>query len=59
MLIGKCARWDYTTFTAEIWGIGVFLAFWVVQTIDLWNHTSRRTAILTAASGRSEPTSSG
>jgi hypothetical protein len=46
MLIGNLAGWDYTTFTAEVWGIGVFLAFWVVQTIDLWNHTSRGTAIL-------------
>jgi hypothetical protein len=49
MLIGKLAHWDYTTFTAEVWGIGVFLVFWIVQTIDLWNHTSRRTAILSAA----------
>jgi hypothetical protein len=49
MLIGKPAHWDYTTFTAEVWGIAVFLVFWVVQTIDLWNHTSRRTAILSAA----------
>lgn len=49
MLIGNSAGWDYTTFTAEVWGIGVFLVFWVVQTIDLWNHTSRRAAILSAA----------
>jgi hypothetical protein len=49
MLIGKPAGWDYTTFTAEVWGISVFLVFWVVQTFDLWNHTSRRTAILSAA----------
>jgi hypothetical protein len=32
-----------------VWGIGVFLVFWVVQTIDLWNHASRGTAILSAA----------
>jgi hypothetical protein len=49
MLFGRSANWDYTTFTVEVWGIGVFLVFWVVQTIDLWNHTSRRTAILSAA----------
>lgn len=49
MLIGNSAGWDYTTFTAEVWGIGVFLVFWIVQTIDLWNHTSRRTAILSAS----------
>jgi hypothetical protein len=46
--IGKAADWDYTTFTAEVWGIGLFLAFWVAQTIDLWDHASRRTAILNA-----------
>jgi len=50
MLAGNSAGWDYTTFTAEIWGIGIFLAFWIIQTIDLWNHTSRRTAILAATS---------
>lgn len=54
MLFGKLAGWDYTTFTAEVWGIGVFLAFWIVQTIDLWNHTSRRTAILSAGSDSSQ-----
>ena len=48
MLIGNSAGWDYTTFVAEVWGIVVFLVFWVVQTIDLWNHTSRGTAILSA-----------
>jgi hypothetical protein len=46
MAIGGITHWDYTTFTAEVWGIGVFLVFWVMQTIDLWNHTSRGDAIL-------------
>jgi len=46
MVIGGITQWDYTTFTAEVWGIGVFLVFWVMQTIDLWNHTSRGSAIL-------------
>jgi len=50
MLVGKLLEWEYTTFTAEVWGMGVFLIFWVVQTIDLWDHTSRRAAILSATS---------
>jgi hypothetical protein len=49
MLIGTSNDWPYSTFTAEVWGIGVFLLFWVVQTIDLWDHTSRRSAILSAS----------
>jgi hypothetical protein len=48
MLIGNCQDWRHTTFWVEVWGIAVFLVFWVMQTIDLWNHTSRATAILSA-----------
>jgi hypothetical protein len=50
MLVGNRLDWEYTTFTAEVWGIGIFLIFWIVQTIDLWGHTSRRAAILSATS---------
>lgn len=50
MLFGNVAGYDYTVFTAEVWGIGVFLTFWIAQTIDLWNHKSRSSAILSARS---------
>jgi len=56
MLIGNGQGWDYTTFTAEVWGIGVFLVFWSAQTVDLWNHTSRRTAILSHGPAAPTPT---
>jgi hypothetical protein len=51
ILIGRHNTWTYTTLTAELWGISLFLAFWIIQTIDLWNHTSRTGAILATSSG--------
>ena len=51
MLVGRLADWEYTTFTAEVWGIAVFLVFWTAQTADLWDHTSRASAILRTTTG--------
>lgn len=44
-VIGESVDWHYTTLAVELWGIVFFLVFWIIQTADLWDHTTRQAAI--------------
>lgn len=39
---------DHWVLAIEATLIGLFALFWAMQTVDLWNHTSRREAIAAA-----------
>lgn len=41
----------HSTMQVELWGIGCFLAFWTVQTAELWNYPTRRDALRAAKGG--------